>query len=143
MGTIAGAVDGGGTPSRILPFWLPGYGRVCLASDFGAGLIDWFVVVPQAVAYAQIAGLSPEAGLVAAPGALIGYPLLGMSRTLVVSATTATVAVSASAVGSIAGGDATRFATLSAAPSRSSPPRSSSPAACSDWDGSPILSPSR
>jgi sulfate permease, SulP family len=75
----------------------------------------WSVVVPQAVAYAQIAGLPPEAGLMAAPGAMAAYALLGTSRTLVVSATTATSAVSASAVGPLAHGDATRFAALSAA----------------------------
>lgn len=100
---------------RILPVWLPGHRQGCLTSDLVAGLIVWSVVVPQAVAYAQIAGLSLEAGLVAAHGGLIGYVLIGTSRTLVVSATTATAAVSASPVGSIAGGDATRFATLSAA----------------------------
>ena len=79
-----------------------------------AGVIVWSVVVPQAVAYAQIAGLPPEAGLIAAPGALVAYALLGTSRTLVVSATTATSAISAAAVTPLADGDATRFAALSA-----------------------------
>jgi MFS superfamily sulfate permease-like transporter len=64
--------------------------------------------VPQAVAYGQIAGLPPEAGLMAAPGALIGYALLGTSRTLIVSATTATSALSAAAVGPLADGDPLR-----------------------------------
>jgi len=70
--------------------------------------------VPQAVAYAQIAGLPPSAGLVAAPGALIAYALLGTSRSLVVSATTATAALSAAAVAPLADGNAARFAALSA-----------------------------
>jgi MFS superfamily sulfate permease-like transporter len=73
------------------------------------------VVVPQAVAYGQIAGLPPEAGLMAAPGALLGYALLGTSRTLIVSATTATSALSAAAVGPLADGDVARYAALSAA----------------------------
>jgi SulP family sulfate permease len=98
----------------ILPRWLTGYRRAWLLPDVIAGVIVWSVVVPQAVAYAQIAGLPPEAGLVAAPGALLGYALLGTSRTLVVSATTATSAVSAAAVGSLVQGDAARFAVLSA-----------------------------
>ena len=51
----------------------------------------------------------------AAPGALLAYALLGTSRQLVVSATTATAAVSAAAVGPLAHGDAGRFAALSAA----------------------------
>ena len=68
-------------------------------------MVVWSVVVPQAVAYTQIAGLPPQAGLMAAPGALVGYALLGTSRTLVVGATTATAALSASAVGPLANGD--------------------------------------
>jgi SulP family sulfate permease len=98
----------------VLPRWLVGYRRRWLAADLVAGLIVWSVVVPQAVAYAQIAGLPPSAGLAAAPGALLAYGLLGTSRSLVVSATTATAAVSATAVGHVAGGDAASFAALSA-----------------------------
>src|SRR5262249_45655275 len=52
----------------------------------------------------------------AAPGALLAYALLGTSRSLVVSATTATAALSAAAVGPLAGGDTARSATLSAPP---------------------------
>ncbi len=51
----------------------------------------------------------------AAPGALIGYALLGTSRSLIVSATTATSALSAAVVGPLADGDARRFLALSAA----------------------------
>ena len=75
----------------------------------------WSVVTPQAVAYAQIAGLGPEAGLMAAPVAMVAYALIGTSRQLVVSATTATSAVSAATVGPLAGGDMAKFAALSAA----------------------------
>jgi high affinity sulfate transporter 1 len=98
-----------------VPDWLSGYRRAWLAPDVLAGVIVWSVVVPQACAYAQIAGLPPSAGLAAAPGALLAYALLGTSRSLVVSATTATSALSAAAVGPLADGDATRFAALSAA----------------------------
>jgi sulfate permease, SulP family len=100
---------------RVLPDWLVHYRRAWLPHDIGAGLIVWGVVVPQAVAYAQIAGLPPSAGLVAAPAALIAYAILGSSKTLVVSATTATSALSAAAVGPLAHGDVMRFAALSAA----------------------------
>jgi sulfate permease, SulP family len=100
---------------RIVPGWISGYRRAWLGPDVIAGVIVWSVVVPQAVAYAQIAGLPAEAGLVAAPGALAAYALLGTSRTLVVSATTATAVVSAAAVAPLAGGDSSRFAALSAA----------------------------
>jgi high affinity sulfate transporter 1 len=99
----------------LVPRWLSGYQRGWLLPDVVAGLIVWSVVVPQAVAYAQIAGLPPSAGLAAAPGALLAYALLGTSRSLVVSATTATAAVSAASVGGLADGDVATFAMLSAA----------------------------
>ena len=99
----------------VLPVWVRGYRKAWLRPDVIAGVIVWSVVVPQAVAYAQIAGLPPSAGLVAAPGALVAYALIGTSRSLVVSATTATSALSAAAVAPLADGDATRFAALSAA----------------------------
>ena len=51
----------------------------------------------------------------AAPVAMLGFGLLGTSRQLIVSATTATSAVSAATVGPLAGGDVARFAALSAA----------------------------
>ncbi len=51
----------------------------------------------------------------AAPVAMLAYGLLGTSRQLVVSATTATSAMSAATVGPLAHGDAAQFAALSAA----------------------------
>ena len=95
--------------------WLRSYERSWLRPDLIAGVVIWSVVTPQAVAYAQIAGLPPEAGLMAAPVAMAAYAFLGTSRQLVVSATTATSAVSAATVGPMAGGDVERFAMLSAA----------------------------
>jgi high affinity sulfate transporter 1 len=100
---------------RFLPGWLASYPRAWLVRDVLAGVIVWSVVVPQACAYAQIAGLPPSAGLAAAPGALLAYAFLGTSRSLVVSATTATSALSAAAVGPLADGDGATFAALSAA----------------------------
>ncbi len=81
------------------------YNRGWLGADTVAGPIVWSVDTPQCVAYAQIAGLPAQAGLMAAPGAMIGYALIGRSRSLVVSATTATSALSAAAVGPLAHGD--------------------------------------
>ena len=100
---------------NVVPAWLRSYERAWLRPDVIAGIVIWSVVTPQAVAYAQIAGLPPEAGLMAAPVAMLAYGLIGTSRQLVVSATTATSAVSAATVGPLAGGDMERFAALSAA----------------------------
>jgi len=80
-----------------------------------AALTTWALVVPQAIAYAQIAGLPPQAGLFTAFAGLLGYALLGTSRQLVVSPTSSTAAISAALVASVAMGDATRFGSLSAA----------------------------
>jgi sulfate permease, SulP family len=87
------------------PTWLAGYRRDWLVRDLVAGVIVWGVVTRQAVAYAQIARLPPSAGLAAAPGALVAYALLGTSRMLVVSATTAKSALSEAAVGPLADDD--------------------------------------
>ena len=55
---------------RVIPGWVSSYERAWLGPDAVAGLIVWSVVTPQCVAYAKIAGLPPEAGLMAAPAAL-------------------------------------------------------------------------
>ena len=46
----------------------------------------WAVLVPEALAYATIAGVSPVVGLYAAPGALILYAALGTAAVLVLRA---------------------------------------------------------
>jgi high affinity sulfate transporter 1 len=56
------------------------------------------LVVPEAMAYAGIAGLPPQAGLYTLLASLLVYALLGTSRHLVVQATSATAALLASAV---------------------------------------------
>ena len=85
---------------RFIPIlsWLPHYDRSWLTVDIIAGLTLWGLVVPEAMAYAGIAGLPPQAGLYTLLAALFVYALLGTSRHLVVQATSATAALLASAV---------------------------------------------
>ena len=97
----------------VLP-WLAHYRRRWLRADLVAGLTSWALVVPQAVAYGQIAGLAPPAGLAAAFAGPLGYSLLGTSRQLMVSPTSSTAAISAAIVGTMAAGDPVRFVALSA-----------------------------
>lgn len=78
--------------------WLPRYDRAWLTVDVIAGLTLWGLVVPEAMAYAGIAGLPPQAGLYTLLAALLIYALLGTSRHLVVQATSATAALLASSV---------------------------------------------
>jgi high affinity sulfate transporter 1 len=103
--------------ARYLPIarWLPGYQVAGLPRDVVAAITVWALVVPQAIAYAQIAGLPPQQGLFAAAGGLLGYGLMGTCRQLIVSPTSSTAAISASLVGAIALGDVARVAPLSAA----------------------------
>ncbi len=49
----------------IVPDWLRHYRHSWLRADLVAGLIVGSVVVPQCVAYAEIAGLPPQATLAA------------------------------------------------------------------------------
>ena len=62
--------------------WLPKYKKAWLRWDLIAALTVWALLVPEAMAYAGIAGMPPEAGLYAAPLALLGYAIFGTSRQL-------------------------------------------------------------
>ncbi|MCB2148609.1 MAG: SulP family inorganic anion transporter [Deltaproteobacteria bacterium] len=72
------------SPSRLLPFleWLPGYRASHFKGDLFAGLTVALVLVPQSMAYAQLAGLPAYYGLYAAflPPAVAA--LFGSSRQL-------------------------------------------------------------
>lgn len=91
---------------------LAGYRRVWLQSDLIAGLTVWAVLVPEALAYASIAGVSPVVGLYAAPPALLFYAAFGSSRHLVVGPMSATAALSAAAVAQLATGGTSAFVAL-------------------------------
>ncbi|MGI5925481.1 MAG: SulP family inorganic anion transporter [Lentisphaeria bacterium] len=67
-----------------LPSWLSGYNKQDLRGDAQAGLIVAVMLVPQAMAYAMLAGLPPVYGLCAATLPLLAYALLGTSRQLAV-----------------------------------------------------------
>jgi SulP family sulfate permease len=84
---------------------LAGYQRRWLSRDVIAGLTVWAVLVPEALAYASIAGVSPVVGLYAAPPALVLYAAFGSSRHLIVGPMSATAALSATAVADVAPGD--------------------------------------
>jgi SulP family sulfate permease len=87
--------------TRFVPIigWLPSYQTAWLAADVIAGLTLWGLVVPEAMAYAGIAGLPPQAGLYTLLASLLLYAIFGTSRHLVVQATSATAALIASSVG--------------------------------------------
>ncbi len=97
-----------------MPGWLRGYRPRDLRFDLIAGLTVWALVVPQSIAYAQIAGLPPQAGVFCAFAAPVGYALLGTSRQLIVGPTSATAAISFSLIAPLAASDTERFRDLAA-----------------------------
>ena len=103
--------------NRYVPItaWLPTYPRDLLRGDIISGVTVWGVMVPVAMAYAQMAGLPPEVGLYTAFAALLGYAIFSTSRQLKVTASSTMAVMSAAVVGAMAAGDATRYAALSAA----------------------------
>ncbi|GAB4365934.1 MAG: SulP family inorganic anion transporter [Elainellaceae cyanobacterium] len=91
---------------QFLPItaWLPRYPHSQLRSDLMAGLAIWALTVPQALAYAGIAGVPPVHGLYSVPLAMIAYAVLGTSHTLSVGPDSATALLSATAVSALAAG---------------------------------------
>ncbi|AFY92225.1 SulP family inorganic anion transporter [Chamaesiphon minutus] len=72
--------------SRYLPAfdWLLNYRSQFLVGDLTAGIIVTSLLIPQSMAYAQLAGLPPQVGLYASILPAILYPLIGTSRVLAV-----------------------------------------------------------
>ena len=87
---------------RLLPTWLRHYDRAWLPADVAAGLTVWALMVPQALAYAGIAGVPVQNGLYVLPLAVVGYLLLGSSRHLYVGPSAAVASLSASTVALVA-----------------------------------------
>jgi SulP family sulfate permease len=89
------------------------YERRWLWADLFAGLTIFAMLVPQGIAYAQLAGVAPVVGLYTAIGALVGYALFGSSQRLMLGPESTTALMVAAAVAPIAaGGDPARFALL-------------------------------
>ena len=95
--------------------WLPSYKTSAIRPDLIAALTVWALLVPEAMAYAGIAGMPPEAGLYAAPLALIGYAIFGTSRHLNVGPSSTVAALSLSVVAGFAAVGSEEFVALSIA----------------------------
>jgi MFS superfamily sulfate permease-like transporter len=82
----APTVEGGGTTlERRVPgvAALRSYRRAWLRSDVVAGVVLATILVPQGIAYAELAGLPAVTGLYTTIACLVGYALMGASRVLV------------------------------------------------------------
>lgn len=81
-----------GTPgsiAHVIGAWIPGlrtlrtYERAWLRGDVVAGLVLSALLVPQGMAYAELAGLPPVTGIYTTLVALLTYAVFGPSRILV------------------------------------------------------------
>ncbi len=101
--------------AAVRPAWLRRYRLGWLRADVVAGVTVAAYLVPQVMAYAQVAGLPPVAGLWATIGPLVVYAWLGSSRLLSAGPESSTALMTATTVGVLAAGDASRYAALAAA----------------------------
>jgi sulfate permease, SulP family len=109
------------SPASVTRRYLPGiwvlrrYQRTWLRGDLLAGVTVAAYLVPQVMAYAEVAGLPAITGLWAAVGPLIAYAVLGSSRQLSVGPESSTALMTAAAVTVLVAGDQQHYAETAAA----------------------------
>lgn len=105
----------------ILERWLPGlaqvvhYPRGALRGDVLGALSVTVVMIPSVLAYAELAGLPPQAGLYAALAAMIAFPLFTSTRRVIIGPDTTIALLAGSVIAPLALGDPGRAAALAAA----------------------------
>ena len=90
------------------------YRRRWLLVDLFAGVTIFAMLVPQGMAYGELAGVAPVVGLYTAIGALVGYALFGSSHRLMLGPESSSALLVAAAVAPAAAGSPARFALLAA-----------------------------
>ncbi|MCO4768979.1 MAG: solute carrier family 26 protein [Deltaproteobacteria bacterium] len=86
----------------LRPDWLADYSRATFSSDLSAGITVAVMLIPQAMAYAMLAGLPPVVGLYASVVPLLVYAFVGTSRQLAVGPVAMVSLLTATGVGAIA-----------------------------------------
>lgn len=89
-------------PPRLLPPGFRGWRPAFLAGDLTAAVVVAMLLVPQAMAYAALAGLPPYVGLYASILPLVAYALAGSSRVLAVGPVAMVSLLTASALAPLA-----------------------------------------
>jgi sulfate permease, SulP family len=95
--------------------WLPNYQRTWLRTDLIAGLTVVALLIPEGMAYAQIAGVPPQTAFYAAPIGLLAFAVFGTSRQLVVAVSAIIATMSFATVSLIAAPNTAEFILLTAA----------------------------
>jgi sulfate permease, SulP family len=108
-------------PASLTRRYLPGlwvlrrYQRSWLRADILAGVTVSAYLVPQVMAYAEVAGLPAITGLWTAIGPLLVYAILGSSRQLSVGPESSTALMTAAAVTALVAGNQQIYAATAAA----------------------------
>jgi high affinity sulfate transporter 1 len=102
--------------TQLMPIleWLPRYQFAWLWPDLIAGITLAAYAVPVAMAYAILAGLTPQAGLYCYVFSGIAYALFASSRHLSIGPTASISVMVASVVGTMAAGDLPTYAAIAA-----------------------------
>ncbi len=90
------------------------YDRRDLRGDLVGGVTVTAYLIPQVMAYAALAGLPAQTGLIVVAVTLVVYALIGSSRLLSVGPESTTALMTAAALAPLALGDSARYAALAA-----------------------------
>lgn len=107
-------------PSKGIARFIPGLALfrnlspALVRTELVAAVTVFAVLVPSAMAYGDLAGVNPVAGLYVALAAMVMYALFGTSKQLIMGPEATTAIMTAAAVAPLAGGDPVRYAALAA-----------------------------
>ena len=93
---------------------IKGFSPALLSTEFVVAITVVAVLVPSAMAFGDLAGVTPVAGLYVALGAMVMYALFGTSKQVIMGPEATSAIMTATAVAPLAGGDAARYAALAA-----------------------------
>src|SRR5512143_412013 len=102
---------------RYVPFinWVTTYRREWLRDDLVSGVVVGAIMIPVAMAYAQMAGVPPQAGLYSAIVGMAAYAIFATSRHLKVTTSSTMSIMSIAVVAPLAAGDPAAFMALTSA----------------------------
>ena len=95
--------------------WMRTYRREWLRDDLISGVVVGMIMVPVAMAYAQMAGVPPQAGLYSAIVGMAAYALLATSRHMKVTTSSTMSIMSLAVVAPLAAGDPASLMALTSA----------------------------
>jgi SulP family sulfate permease len=95
--------------------WITSYQRAWLRDDLVSGVVVGMIMIPVAMAYAQMAGVPPQAGLYSAIIGMTLYAVFATSRHLKITTSSTMSIMSIAVVAPLAAGNAAAFMALTSA----------------------------